>query len=95
MLVHNVQASIRFYQTLGFYVAATEMDVDGRPLWALLRRDDADLLLMARSTWPASVPLPTRPVPMTLVLGGAAPEACTDPDGVRVEPSATPHRRAA
>ncbi len=95
MLVADVQASIRFYQALGFYVAATEMDGTGTPLWALLRRDDADLFLQSRAAWPAHlVPIHPAPAPLRLVLGGDAAGAHTDPDGTHVV-TGQPQRRAA
>lgn len=95
MLVADVQASIRFYQSLGFYVAATEMDADGVPLWALLRRDDADLFIEDRRHWPQHlIPLPGRSAPMTLVLGDAAEMMQADPDGVLVQ-AGSGYRRAA
>lgn len=96
MLVENVLDSIRFYQSLGFHVAATEMDAAGQPLWALLRRDDADVFVMARSTWShGAVPLPERAAPMTLVLGEGTAPAQLDPDGVAVHTDLEPYRRAA
>lgn len=95
MLVDNVQASIRFYQGLGFHVAATEMDAAGHPLWALLRRDDADLFVMARGTWSVpGIPLPARPTPMTLVLDGEG-ALQSDPDGAVVQAAPPALRRAA
>lgn len=96
MLVADVQASIRFYQSLGFHVAATEMDADGCPLWALLRRDDADLFIEDRSRWPQHlIPLPNQPVPMALMLGDETASAQTDPDGVTVRDDRRGYRRAA
>ena len=95
MLVADVQASIRFYQSLGFHVAATEMDHAGNPLWALLRRDDADLFIEDRGRWPQHlIPLPNRPVPMALVLGDEATTQ-VDPDGVTVQGDRPGYRRAA
>ena len=86
MLVSDVQASIRFYQALGFHVAATEMDESGSPLWALLRRDDADLFIENRSRWPQHlIPLPDGSAPMRLVLGDADAALQPDPDGVWVQ----------
>ncbi len=86
MLVADVQASIRFYQGLGFHVAATEMDEAGRPLWAVLRRDDADLFVECRSRWPQHlIPLPSGAAPMHLVLGDTDAAVQPDPDGVLVQ----------
>ncbi len=95
MLVDDVQASIHFYHTLGFHVSATEMNADGQPLWALLRRDDADLFIERRDQWPAHVvPLAPQRGALSLVLEGRDVGEQTDPDGttVCVEPA---QRRAA
>ncbi len=96
MLVENVQTTIYFYLGLGFHVAAFEIDATGHPLWALLRRGEADLFIQERTEWPqALIPLPQHPTPMTLVLGDAGTTAQTDPDGVRVEGLPDQQRRAA